>query len=167
MPRKWKGVGTKSVNPSVDGKVVRGASDLLRYTKGYCYCCVAMANLGGQTRARKPMSGSSARIPNNGCSSRRRAEPSPPRVHMDCRRGCVLRQPRASSVRTRAPPGPFLLLMEPGWGICPRAALLAAHLADKPTAEDIRIDVPVRCAHDLGTCSSSSSSSSSSRRRRR
>ena len=47
MPRKWKGVGTTPVNPSVDEKVVRGGSDLLGCTKGYCYCCVALANLGG------------------------------------------------------------------------------------------------------------------------
>ena len=109
------------------------------------------------TRARGrigPDTSPCGRTPNNVCNSRRQAEPS---LRMDCRWVCVLRRPRASSVRTCAPPEPFLLPTEPGCGICPRAELMVAHSADKPTAEDIRIDVPVRCTHDIGsTCSSSS-----------
>ena len=50
------------------------------------------------------------RTPNNVGSSRRRAEPSPLGVRMDCRRVCVLRRPRVSSgIRACAPPEPFLL----------------------------------------------------------
>ena len=46
------------------------------------------------------------------------AEPSPPRVCMDCRRARVLRCPRTSISGLAAPPEPFLLPTEPVCGIC-------------------------------------------------
>ena len=44
------------------------------------------------------------------------------------------------------PPEPFLLPTEPGCGMCPRDAVgrPLSRAAEKPTAEDIRIDLGVR-----------------------
>src|SRR5258706_5776004 len=98
--------------------------------------------------------------------SRRRTEPSPPRARVDCRWGCVLRCPRAGSVRTRritrtiSTPDGAGLHMSKGRAVAPPLS----RATDKPTAENIRIDVGVRCAHDLG---SGSGGTCSSRCRRR
>ena len=42
--------GTKPVGPFADGKVARGASDVLSCTKGRCCCCVALTDLGRSIR---------------------------------------------------------------------------------------------------------------------
>jgi len=84
-----------------------------------------------------------------------RAEPSHPRprpqIRIDGRRAGVARRPRASHVRARraTPHGARLLGMSKG-----PASRPVGWAADEPTAEDIRSDVSVRCAQDLGSGSS-------------
>jgi hypothetical protein len=74
--------------------------------------------------------------PNSVCGDRRRAEPSSPRVRMDCRRPHAL-EPAVSGL---APlPELFLLPTEPVCGRCPRAALLLPHSVGLPTSPPPRI----------------------------
>src|SRR5258706_4510992 len=38
----------RRVDPFADGKVARGGGDVVSCTKGFCYCCIALADLGGR-----------------------------------------------------------------------------------------------------------------------